>query len=301
MKLHPHAWSQKHVLIGICVVVVLGALGYGGYRGVLFVQATKQTEDTLVISTQKLEDRLNSLETVLSDVQNKNLSLKEALLAEQQRRGSVEEQIKGITNTVGTLEKLTRTDKELLQKYSRVYFLNENYTPTNLVNIYPQYLHNEDKALQIRAEVLARLTQLFEASTKDGVTIQIISAYRSFGAQSVLKSSYTVTYGAGSNQFSADQGYSEHQLGTTIDFTTPITGASFSKFEGTTAYQWLIQNAYKYGFILSYPKQNTYYQFEPWHWRFVGLSLATKLHQDGKYFYDLDQREIDQYLAGIFD
>ncbi|MEK7495870.1 MAG: D-alanyl-D-alanine carboxypeptidase family protein, partial [Patescibacteria group bacterium] len=64
---------------------------------------------------------------------------------------------------------------------------------------------------------------------------------------------------------------------------------------------WLTENAYKYGFILSYPKQNTYYRFEPWHWRFVGVALATKLHDGNKYFYDLSQREIDQYLVSIFD
>ncbi|PJC82708.1 hypothetical protein CO006_02150, partial [Candidatus Roizmanbacteria bacterium CG_4_8_14_3_um_filter_35_14] len=61
------------------------------------------------------------------------------------------------------------------------------------------------------------------------------------------------------------------------------------------------ENAYKYGFILSYPKQNTYYQFEPWHWRFVGMTLATKLHDTNQYFYNLAQREIDLYLISIFD
>ena len=108
-------------------------------------------------------------------------------------------------------------------------------------------------------------------------------------------------YGSGANSFSADQGYSEHQLGTTIDFTTEEIGASSSVFGKTTAYQWLLENAYKYGFILSYPEANKYYQFEPWHWRFVGRGLAEKLHQEGKNFYDLDQREIDEYLISFFD
>ena len=108
-------------------------------------------------------------------------------------------------------------------------------------------------------------------------------------------------YGSGANKFSADQGYSEHQLGTTVDFTTPDIGAGFSKFETTAAYTWLTDNAYKYGFALSYPKNNAYYQFEPWHWRFVGVELATKLHNDNMYFYDLNQRIIDTYLVYIFD
>ena len=110
-----------------------------------------------------------------------------------------------------------------------------------------------------------------------------------------------MSYGSGANSFSADQGYSEHQLGTAIDFTTLELGSDFSSFEKTDAYKWLLDNAYEYGFILSYPKDNTYYQFEPWHWRFVGKSLANTLHQENKNFYDVDQRTIDSYLISIFD
>ena len=133
------------------------------------------------------------------------------------------------------------------------------------------------------------------------IDIEVISAYRSFGTQTEIKSTYKIIYGLGSNQFSADQGYSEHQLGTTIDFTTSEVGSSYVGFEKTEAYQWLQDNAYKYGFILSYPEDNTYYQFEPWHWRFVGTSLAEGLYKEGKNFYDLDQREIDRYLLFFFD
>jgi D-alanyl-D-alanine carboxypeptidase len=104
----------------------------------------------------------------------------------------------------------------------------------------------------------------------DGINLRIISAYRSFGSQSELKSSYLMTFGSGANKFSADQGYSEHQLGTALDFTTAELEANFINFDKTTAYQWLLNNAFKYGFILSYPEGNQYYQFEPWHWRFVG-------------------------------
>jgi D-alanyl-D-alanine carboxypeptidase len=110
-----------------------------------------------------------------------------------------------------------------------------------------------------------------------------------------------MTYGTGANKFSADQGYSEHQLGTAVDFTTEELGADFSDFEDTDAYQWLLANAHRYGFILSYPKGNKYYIFEPWHWRFVGIRLAEELHATGKYFYDMDQRFIDNYLISIFD
>ena len=146
------------------------------------------------------------------------------------------------------------------------------------------------------------LTKMLDDANNASVIIQITSAYRSFSMQAAIKSSHLMKYGAGANSFSADQGYSEHQLATTVDLTTPNLEPILDiKFETTPASVWLINNAYKYGFILSYPRNNTYYQYEPWHWRFVGVELATKLHNENKYFYDLTQREIDTYLAKIFD
>jgi D-alanyl-D-alanine carboxypeptidase len=155
--------------------------------------------------------------------------------------------------------------------------------------------------MKIHTKVLPYLLDLLKTARNNGLDLKIISAYRSFGEQSTLKGAYTVNYGSGANTFSADQGYSEHQLGTTIDFTNTSVGSSFSGFSKTKEYEWLMQNAYKYGFMISYPQENTFYQFEPWHWRFVGRNLANKLHEDNKNFYDLDQRTIDAYLISIFD
>ncbi|MDP2648876.1 MAG: D-alanyl-D-alanine carboxypeptidase family protein, partial [bacterium] len=95
--------------------------------------------------------------------------------------------------------------------------------------------------------------------------------------------------------------YSEHQLGTTADFITTGLGGQLDGFGDTAAYQWLLGNAYRYGFVLSYPKDNGFYIYEPWHWRFVGVKLATYLHNNNMNFYEMDQRDIDAYLADIFD
>ena len=211
-------------------------------------------------------------------------------------------QISGIASTVTTLKTLSQTDPELLEKYSKVYFLNENYVPASLTNIDPQYLYDKSTPLQFLTQAEPFLENLLNAAVQAGLHLEIISAYRSFGTQGNLKSSYDVTYGAGTaNSFSAEQGYSEHQLGTAVDFTTPSVGATFSGFSKTAEYAWLTNNAYLYGFILSYPPNNSYYVFEPWHWRFVGDSLAAYLHENNEYFYDLDQRTIDTYLVKLFD
>ncbi len=73
------------------------------------------------------------------------------------------------------------------------------------------------------------------------------------------------------------------------------------KFASSSAYAWLATNAYRYGFELSYPKNNPYYVYEPWHWRFVGVALATWLHQQNITFYDAPQRTINGYLISLFD
>lgn len=146
------------------------------------------------------------------------------------------------------------------------------------------------------------LEKMLEEANEEGANLRVISAYRSFDEQMALKSNYTVTYGAGTaNQFSADQGYSEHQLGTTLDFGTPEVTGAYLSFENTDAFKWLNENAHKYGFVLSYPKGNTYYTYEPWHWRFVGEKLAKKIYSEEKYFYEFDQRDIDEYLINLFD
>ncbi len=229
------------------------------------------------------------------------LQVTDNLQKEKETTSLFQNQIQTLAGTVGVLEKLSKTDSELLKKYSKVYFLNENYIPPKLVTIPEQYIFEKNKKIEIHEQVWPHLQTMLESAKADGAEILIASGYRSYGTQANLKSAYKVTYGSGANKFSADQGYSEHQLGTTLDFTTNEIGGNLVGFEKTKAYAWLSNNAHKYGFVMSYPKNNTYYIFEPWHYRFVSIPLATSLHNDNLHFYDLDQRVIDQYLINFFD
>lgn len=273
------------------LTLILGALlGYGGYRYVGLAKDLATTTSDLASTT---EGYFSLAETARS--------LQEALRAEQERNGTFASQITQISSTVGTLDKLAKTDKELLAKYSKIYFLSEHYIPTGVTQLSSAYAYPEDKKVEIAAKVAPYLTSLMEQAAADDIDLRVTSGYRSFSAQASLKTSYKVTYGTGANSFSADQGYSEHQLGTTLDFTTKTTNGSLPGFDKTPAYTWLLKHAHEHGFVLSYPKGNAYYQYEPWHWRFVGINLATRLHQDEEYFYNLDQREIDEYLVWLFN
>ncbi len=288
-------WVFGGFLMLILIGVVTAHTEYR-YRKISSVQNENESGiSTLHKSIGTLTDSVKVLEE-----QNQDLML--ILENERAKSGTLLDQFSTIKSSVGDLEKLAKTDLQLLQKYSKVYFLNENYTPIKLTNIDSKYLLNENNTLQIHGSVAPFLKKLLAQAEDDDLDLKIISAYRSFGTQSTLKSSYKTTYGTTkANQFSADPGYSEHQLGTTLDFTTPSVGSTFAGFDKTPEYTWLLKNAHRYGFVLSYPSNNTYYQFEPWHWRFIGVDLAERLHDEEKYFYNLDQRQINEYLGTIFD
>ena len=254
--------------------------------------SNKKDKDALSIRVANLEKLVEGTESNITDVLQK----------EQEKNSSLFNQVNEINNTVGALSKLSKTDPELLKKYSKIYFLNEHYIPISLSDATVAYRSTKSNNYKIHSNVLPYLEKMIDAGKADGVSVLVESAYRSFQDQAILKSNYKVIYGAGTaNSFSADQGYSEHQLGTAIDFTTLKTNGALEGFDKTPEYKWLSDNAYKYGFILSYPKGNKYYKYEPWHWRFVGVALATYLHSNNMNFYDMDQRLIDNYLINIFD
>ncbi|MFZ2522731.1 MAG: M15 family metallopeptidase [Minisyncoccia bacterium] len=255
-----------------------------------------------------MEKEIVTNQTALTILKRDNIALKsnlngtiENLKVAQETNSSFQNQIENISSVVGVLEKLSKTDNVLLKKYSKIFFLNENYSPQKLSPIDQKYILEKNRPMLIHSDVLKHLESMLENASSSGKRVVIASAYRSFAEQTSLKSQYKVTYGSGANKFSADQGYSEHQLGTTVDLTSPKLGNLLSQFEKSEEYKWLLENAYKYGFVLSYPIENKYYIFEPWHWRFVGVSLAERLHNDGTYFYALDQRDIDGYLINLFD
>lgn len=288
-------WN-KYWTIGIIIIVILN-IGYQWY----ITEKVNGLKDKLDDKNEELINQILDLETAILSTQEDNSLISESLQKTLEEAEKLSKDFRDVTENVEDLEKITLTDKELLQKYSKVYFLNEHYAPIDLEKIDTKWVYDDNKAYYIHEEVWPYLEKLLENAEDDGMDLQIISAFRSFDEQAQLKGAYTVQYGSGANTFSADQGYSEHQLGTTIDFTNSQVGSTFSGFAQTKEYQWLKDNAHKWGFVLSYPENNNYYQFEPWHWRFVGEKLADDLYDDEEYFYDLSQREIDEYIIYLFD
>lgn len=289
-------------------MAVIGAaiLGVGIVVGGIFwiQKSSADLASTRLELAQMQEEHAKTeaeLEARLEEKTSQSIALEGQLRLLEEEHSDSKRTVRKLSEEVQDLEKIVETDPELLAKYSKVYFLNENYAPSTLASVPSVFAFQKERTYEVHAQMEPFLTDLLEESSEDGMTLLVASAYRSFATQTALKSSYTVRYGSGANAFSAEQGYSEHQLGTTVDLTTPSVGGTFVGFDKTDEYEWLTDNAWRYGFILSYPRGNSYYQYEPWHWRFVGTKLAERLHEEEETFYELDQRTLDKYLGTLFD
>ena len=283
-------------------VVVGGALVYESMQITALTNRVDILTDQVASTTRALAQNVTDLHNQTTGLSNTIQTTQKNIDEVQNKVGGVAQTVGSISGTVDNLKKLAAVDPALLKKYSKIFFMNENYVPAHLTIIPTDYLYTSTRQEQFLTESWPYLRNLLNAAKGDGVTLYVKSGYRSFAEQKSLKSSYSVTYGAGTaNAFSADQGYSEHQLGTTIDFISTGTGGSLTGFDKTTSYTWLLANAHRFGFTLSYPQNNKYYLYEPWHWRFVGIKLATYLRDNNLHFYDMDQRDIDTYLINTFD
>ncbi len=163
--------------------------------------------------------------------------------------------------------------KVLVNKNNR---LKPDYIPPNLVKLKVSY-SQEDKYL--RKEAVLALEELIKDSRKLGFHLVVVSAYRSYEYQKNLYQHYVKTKGIEyADHCSARPGHSEHQTGLSFD----IMGSNkdYNLFEKSKEFEWMSANAYKYGFILRYPKGKehiTGFKYEPWHYRYVGKTTAEKI------------------------
>lgn len=139
----------------------------------------------------------------------------------------------------------------------------------------------------LNSEVKAKAEEMF-ASAKamdSSLNLHIQSGFRSYDTQNRLYNNYVNSRGkAAADTFSARPGHSEHQSGLAFDVCQNGYGCINSSFDDTPPANWLANNCYKYGFILRYPKgktNETGYKYESWHFRYVGVDLATKLYNNG--------------------
>ena len=221
----------------------------------------------------------------------------------------------------------TGLDPAYLLVANKQHALGATYEPQNLVDI-PASLRVA-KNMKLEARALAALALMMQEMRAVGINdVLVTSAYRTYDDQVKLFNRYlqqeasTISQDAISyfgweyinrnytskgltaltwadaeavvRSYSAYPGTSEHQSGLCVDFITSGMSDLTEVFETTNAFAWLSQNAYRYGFILRYPKDKvevTGYSYEPWHYRFVGREAATDIHFSGL--------TLEEYVAAL--
>ncbi len=147
------------------------------------------------------------------------------------------------------------------------------YAPTDLVAV--------GNGQFMRAEAAQALTHLFSDAKTKGYNLVAESGYRSYATQTTVYNSEVKGFGqAKADTESARPGHSEHQTGWGVDIGSP--GCFENCFGKTKASKWLLDNAYKYGFLLRYPESKTDvtgYRNEPWHFRYIGMDLSEEMHR----------------------
>ncbi len=183
----------------------------------------------------------------------------------------------------------TNTEFNELMLVNKYYALDASYVPKNLVTIAP---YGEVRLEKMAAEAFIKLCADAE---NEGFIIRGISGYRSYQTQENLYKRYLQNDPQWLvDTYSARPGHSEHQTGLAIDVSDG--NLSILQFESTSSFTWMTTNAHLYGFILRYQKgkqEITGYKYEPWHYRYVGIEVATFLYET--------RMTYDEYFAVYID
>jgi D-alanyl-D-alanine carboxypeptidase len=186
---------------------------------------------------------------------------------------------------------------ELRVLVDRSHSLPPDYVPDDLVPLRAYRVPTlGSEVLQLRRDAAEQLERLVEVAAVDGEELVVASAYRSYEEQQASHDRLVSVYGSRrADAMSATPGHSQHQLGTAVDFTNAAASYQvWMLFGETTAYWWLEHHAREYGFVQAYPRgkeEETGYQWEPWHYRYVGVENAQRLQDSGLSLQQFLERE----------
>ena len=157
--------------------------------------------------------------------------------------------------------------------------LSSKYVPDDLVTIDEEYV-KADGEVEIERNVAKAFYDMAEAASKEGLELMVSSGYRSYEDQEEITNTYLELYGQNYvDNYVAKPGFSEHQTAMSLD----IASKSVNTFVESDEYSWMMDNAYKYGFILRYPRSKediTGYKCEAWHYRYVGKKIAKYIKEN---------------------
>lgn len=181
---------------------------------------------------------------------------------------------------------ITKDTSMLVNKY---YLLTKDYVPDDLVNVSQTYSWGSNQ--KVRKVAYDAFLDMWEQAKTDGFYLMISSSYRSYEEQEIVYNNYKKQGTKYADSLAARPGASEHQTGLTLDIFSK-TNSNRQTFKDSEEAKWLLDNSYKFGFILRYPENLvnvTGYNYEAWHFRYVGKNIATYIHDNNISF--------DEYYA----
>jgi len=182
---------RKHIGITITgLIVLVGIVAWSEYRyyelkkaiAVRQIDFTNQIASYTASSTE-MQTVLSTLMSKIDTLNNESIALTGVVQNEKSKNEVIQEQVGKVASTIGSLDKLSKTDPELLQKYSKVFFLNEHYTPPNLATVSSDFSLNKETKYQVHANIASNLDNMLKTAKSQGMNLLVASAYRSYGTQ----------------------------------------------------------------------------------------------------------------------
>lgn len=173
----------------------------------------------------------------------------------------------------------TDTSKGNAMLVNKYHSLSKDFEASDIVKVSSTYAYS---GMSLNKEAYDAFKRLADDAKKEGYTIVILSSYRTYDYQEKLWTDRKNKSGIEkADAYAARAGSSEHETGLAIDVADYNNPINFGEQE---AYTWMLNNSYKYGYILRYPEGKediTGYDYEAWHYRYLGVDLATRVYNEG--------------------
>lgn len=260
------------------------------------VSIAETSADTSPASRETTSTKAASNETVPSESTTASSSITSAQTSQstaETTQKSKAETSAASTTTQTTVDLSLPENGEIDHEWT-LFLVNQNNPLPQDYSIETKTVYESYMKFKMDRRIADYMIQMISDAKKDGISLIICSAYRSYEKQKAIFDSDVKSYQAQGYSYEdayamtaknvAIPGQSEHATGLAADVLSDECPSLSEKFENTKAFAWLSENAYKYGFILRYPKNKTDItgiNYEPWHYRFVGLYHAKKIKDSG--------------------
>ncbi len=276
--------KKLNLAIFVLVVVLITALITKTIKGIYLIITDKKEPEIIEKKEEKKEKKVKEEKTSFEQLsyykdtnhnryiryQNKNPNLSIETIVTYVNIG-LDNPYYTYTNKAKDLNKITI----IVNKYN---YLTRDYVPKNLESIPLSYARSGMKLVNVAKDAYVEMAK---AAEKQKLKLVVTSSYRDYEYQEDIYNRYVKSDGKeAADTYSGRPGFSEHQTGLAVDL---YNGKKlYTEFEDTKEFDWMQDNAYKYGFILRFPKDKdniTGYQYESWHYRYVGKEIAQYIHE----------------------